>query len=169
MNIDPSAGEELIGEYFKEKSIKFERESKISKLDGDYADYRVADFYLPKYKVYVEFFGKWNVPKDREKYRKKKEIYEKNRIPCVYLYPDNLGILDFIFNRRLREVLSKYPNLKLQKFLYNLNIIFDRYGLWLIALIIGIYYTKDVKIRIILSILLIYSLYLVMKSTFFKK
>jgi hypothetical protein len=105
-----SPGEEAIEEFLQEKGINFEREKKIPKLKDDYADYRVADFYLPRYKVYVEFLGKWDSEEGRAKYQKKKEIYKKNNIPCVYLYPDNFGILDVILRRRLRDTLKIHPD-----------------------------------------------------------
>ena len=104
----PSEGEELIGEYLQEEGIKFKSEIKIENLKNDVIPYRKADFYLPQYKVYIEFFGRWNIEKNKEKYREKKRIYELNNIPCIYLYPENLGTINFIFKRRLKDVLKKY-------------------------------------------------------------
>ena len=163
-----SEGEELIGEFLEEKGIKFEPEKKVPNLKEDYADYRVADFYLPEYKTYIEFFGRWNIEKNKVKYQKKKEIYEKNNIPCVYLYPDNLGILEFIFRKRIRNVLKKHPELKFQRFKYNLNILIEKHSLELIVIGLLIYFIKDIKAKIIFSAIFIYALYSGIKSTFFK-
>ncbi|MFZ1809326.1 MAG: hypothetical protein WAU36_18980 [Cyclobacteriaceae bacterium] len=104
----PTEGEEIISEFFKEKGIKFKRGSKKLplKLEEDVKSYRVPDFYLPKYKLYVEFFGQWNVQEHRTRYIEKKKAYDKNRIPCVYLYPENLAMLDQIFIIRAENELK---------------------------------------------------------------
>lgn len=163
-----SEGEELIKEFLEEKGIEFKQEKKILNLKGDYADYRVADFYLPRYKVYIEFLGRWNIEENRAKYQKKKEIYEKNNIPCVYLYPDNLGILEFIFRRRVRDVLKKHSELKFQRFKNNLDTLIEKHSLELLVIGLLIYFIKDIKATIILSGIFSYLLYKGIKSTFLK-
>ncbi len=120
-----SDGEELIEEYFDAEGIEFKPEVKIENLKGDKIPYRKADFYLPQYKTYVEFFGRWNTEHNREKYNEKKRIYAENKIPCVYLYPDNLGILSFIFKRRLKMELKKH-NMKLQLLRINCSIFAEK-------------------------------------------
>lgn len=116
---DPSEGELFISEYLKFKNISFEREVRLHnlKFDDDFK-YRDADFFLNKYGVYIEFNGRWNNTKeDRVRYRVKKEVYRKNNIPCVYLYPENLGILDFVFTKRLIVEFQKKSMIKqLRKF-----------------------------------------------------
>lgn len=120
-NHTPSEGELFIAEYFKKEKISFQTEVPINGLYNDSKSHRRADFYLPNYKCYVEFYGRWNNTKeDRERYREKKQVFFQNNIPCVYLYPENLGIIDFSFNRRLTDVLKKYT---LRKELF-------RYRLW---------------------------------------
>ncbi|HCN82404.1 MAG TPA: hypothetical protein DIT07_02125 [Sphingobacteriaceae bacterium] len=52
----------------------------------------------------------WN-NSGNEEYLHKKEVYYQNRIPCVYIYPENLGIIEFTFDRRIQKVLEKH-NLK---------------------------------------------------------
>ena len=103
-----SDGEELIEEYFDAESIHYNPEEKIENLKGDNIPYRKVDFYLKQYGVFVEFLGRWNIESNRKKYNEKKNIYKNNNIPCVYLYPDNLGILSFIFKRRLKKVLKEH-------------------------------------------------------------
>lgn len=102
-------GEEIIMEYFIAEGIKFKANVKIEKLKGDTnKSYREADFYLPEFGLYVEFFGQWNVNEDHKKrYREKKQVYETNDIPCVYLYPENLAMLKYVFNNRARIALKK--------------------------------------------------------------
>tara|TARA_R110002126_G_scaffold39767_1_gene117572 strand:+ start:35409 stop:35993 length:585 start_codon:yes stop_codon:yes gene_type:complete len=111
---DPSEGELFISEYLKFKNISFKREVRLNNLkyDADFK-YRDADFFLKNYGVYIEFNGRWNNTKeDRVRYRNKKEVYSKNNIPCIYLYPENLGIIDFVFTKRLIVELKKKSMIK---------------------------------------------------------
>jgi len=110
-----SEGELFLQEYFMENEIEFKEEFKTQNLKGDSKSYRVADFYLPEYKVFVEFFGQWNHEQHKERYLEKKRVYKLNNIPCIYLYPENLGVMDFIFHKRLTVVLRD-NNLKWQLF-----------------------------------------------------
>jgi hypothetical protein len=105
-------GEKFIEEFFIEQGITYVIEKEIRNLKGDIKEYRRADFYLPKFKVYVEFLGKWNVSaSQKERYREKKKVYEENNIPCVYLYPENLGFLKYAFNYRIRQILIQRKNI----------------------------------------------------------
>ena len=111
---EPSEGELFISEYLKSKNISFEREVRLNNLNFDENfKYRDADFFLKKYGVYIEFNGRWNNSKeDRVRYRVKKEVYRKNNLPCIYLYPENLGIIDFVFTKRLIVELKKKSLIK---------------------------------------------------------
>jgi len=107
INKPPSEGEEFLSDFFDSIGIKYEAEKKIEGLKKDSKQYRTADFYLPRYKIYVEFFGLWNNT-GNEEYKQKKEIYWLNKIPCVYLYPENLGIIGYTFDKRIQSVLEKH-------------------------------------------------------------
>lgn len=105
----PSEGEAFIADYFDKESIKYVQEKPIVGLYNDTKQYRRADFYLKDYDVYLEFLGRWNnTSKDRETYRHKKKVFKHNNIPCVYLYPENLGIIEFSFQKRLIAVLKEH-------------------------------------------------------------
>lgn len=104
----PSEGELFIEDFLNNYDIKFNRQVKLEDLKGDTKRFRVADFYIPKYNVYIEFLGQWNTSENKERYKLKKDLYFKNKIPCVYLYPENLGILPFVFDKRLQEVLGTF-------------------------------------------------------------
>lgn len=102
-----SEGEDYLAEYFDAIGIEFEEQYLIESLSDEFHNYRVADFYLPKYKVVVEFAGRWNRSKqERERYIAKKAIYKKNKIACIWIYPDNLGIIHFIFHNRLEQAMK---------------------------------------------------------------
>ena len=104
-----SEGEDYIAEYFDAIDMEFRQQHIIEGLDDKYAGYRVSDFYLPKYKVMVEFAGRWNrSDEERARYRHKKAVYQANGIPCIWIYPDNLGVLHYIFHRRLETVLGHH-------------------------------------------------------------
>lgn len=115
-------GEEIIGSFLDRDGIKYVEQKKIYNLKNDYFDYRIADFFIPKYNIYIEFLGKWRDKKANNKYEQKKEIYAKNNIPCVYIYPDNLGALKHVFYMRLEKELKKHPKLKFQLFKYRFTI-----------------------------------------------
>lgn len=124
----PSEGEYFIQEYLKYNNISFETEVNLNHLKFDDANHRRADFYLKKYKVYLEFNGRWNNTKeDRIRYRKKKEVYAKNNLPCIYLYPENLGIIEFVFPKRLIEELKKH-SMKKELLRFQFKRLFDDRG-----------------------------------------
>lgn len=104
-----SEGEDYIADYFDAIDVNYREQHIIKGLKGDDVKYRMADFYLPDYNVVVEFAGRWNRSKeDRARYNKKRAVYERNNIRCIWLYPDNLGILHYIFHRRLEGVLCNF-------------------------------------------------------------
>lgn len=102
-----SEGEQYIEEYFIDENIEYKSQHKIS-LSGDPKTFRVIDFYLPRYDAYVEFFGMWNVSEEEKtRYREKKNLFFRNRMPLVVLYPENLGIIEHIFHYRLKQELRR--------------------------------------------------------------
>lgn len=104
----PSEGELFVKYFLEEERFKFQQEKPIVNLLNDSKKYRRADFYLVNYGVYIEFLGRWNnTKKDREEYREKKKVFELNRVPCIYLYPENLGIIEFSFYNRLEKLLEE--------------------------------------------------------------
>lgn len=129
---DYSEAEGFIAEFFKSEGIKFKYETKLSDLKGDTKSYRIPDFYLPRYKTYVEFFGQWGVNEHHTKrYIEKKDIYARNNVPCVYIYPENLGFIEYAFNYRLKKELKKY-SLKKELFLFRLSLFMkDRFSVFI--------------------------------------
>ncbi len=103
-----SEGEEYIADYLKQVNIKYIQQSRITNLTGDTYQFRVADFYLPDYKVYIEFEGLYNNPEHKKNYQEKSKIYSNNNIPCVYIFPENLGFIEFAFDKRIQKEMKKY-------------------------------------------------------------
>lgn len=106
-DIADTEGEDFIKEYLNEVGIKYEYQVPIRDLTNDSKGYRVADFYLPKFGVYIEFLGHWNTNAGlRNMYKQKMTVYTQNRIPCVFIYPENLGTLHFTLDRRIIQALK---------------------------------------------------------------
>jgi hypothetical protein len=138
-------------DFLKEVGIKYEREKKITGLKGDTKPFRIADFYLPKYNAYIEFMGLWNKNVKDEDYKAKKLAYRNNGIPCVYLYPENLGVLHFSLDYRLQKALSengkykelnRYRRFKLFKARW-LNMLLIVFGILLLYVGVYNYYNND--------------------------
>lgn len=98
--------EMLIEYYFIGENIKYEKQKKIDFLKNDEKNFRIVDFYLPKLNIYVEYYGMYNSTKViREDYDKKTKVYIKNNLPTVFIYPHELGFLDYSFNNKVLKVL----------------------------------------------------------------
>ena len=164
-----SEGEEIIKEFLEAEGYSFEQEKEISNLKNDTKSIRRADFYLKDYKVYVEFLGKWNNEEKRQEYREKRQVYNENNIRCIYLYPDNLGILGLIFKRRLKKELLKSPKLKWQLFKLNWEIFSEKFGLTGILLVILILVINEWWGKAGVSILLLLHIYTSIKSSFLSR
>jgi hypothetical protein len=119
-----SSEELFIDDFLDKNYFDFEAEKVLPKLKGDEEfKYRRADFYLKNYKVYIEYFGLYNSTKEkRAEYDKKVEVYIKNNIPTVFLYPHELGIIEYSFHVKLLRILKlKKFNFKKQLFMYRLK------------------------------------------------
>src|SRR5438477_10686364 len=83
-----SSEELFIAAFLRDCNIKYECEVPVTNLHGDSKKYRIADFYLSNLKIYLEYFGQYNSTKERRaEYDKKVEVYLKNNIPTVFIYP----------------------------------------------------------------------------------
>ena len=85
-----SRGEQQVADFlFKNKiSSQYESKTLIFKEEGQIC---VPDFYLPQYKIYVEFYG--GHPKAWKKKVLKNKLYKKHKIPCIFITPGELGDL----------------------------------------------------------------------------
>jgi hypothetical protein len=107
----PTSGEQYLEEYFRENSIKYEPQKKIVGLQNDTKSYRIVDFYLPRLNVYVEYYGMYfSGDKYKEEYDIKSKTYIRNSLPTLIIYPNELGVFDFVFHTKLLKVI------KLEKF-----------------------------------------------------
>jgi len=105
-----SIAERRIADYFERNNINYvyEREAKGKFLFFDYT-VGTPDFYLPDYKVYVEYWGLVDADDSRTRKRyvrnmkRKMAIYYQNNIKFISIYPRNLDNLDWIFRRKFKK------------------------------------------------------------------
>jgi hypothetical protein len=160
-----SEGEDIIAEFFEEEGINFEEQMQI-KLQNDTKAYRIPDFFLPDYNIYVEFLGKWNDEQFKEEYKHKMAQYHKNNIPCIYFYPDNLGILNFLFKKRIRKELKKHK-MRWQLFKFNFDEYKKQNGVTVLILLFLLYSLRKDQLIWLWIILVIMFLYNPIKKEFF--
>jgi len=110
-----SDGERAVKAALKHLDIEYEQEKRIHGLTGDTHPWRDADFYLPEYDIYIEFFGGWEArdpekkATERRRYRHKRIVYEKNNIRCIYLYPNQLHYCSHVIEKTLAELHRSTP------------------------------------------------------------
>jgi hypothetical protein len=103
-----SKSEQRIADYFTSNGIRYVYEQ------GAQTDALIfkrtfahPDFYLPDYKVYVEYWGLVSASKEYRRIMKwKMKQYRQNKIMFISIYPDNLQNLDWIFRTKFREVVG---------------------------------------------------------------
>lgn len=157
-------GELYIKDFFREAGIRYKQQETIRNLSHDVKGHRVADFFLPSYDAYVEFLGHWNTSEEyREQYRMKKKVYRQNKIPCVFLYPENLGYIHFVFDHRLMEALEthqKEPELrKYKKWKFLKGTKDNIWGIVLCLIALGLMTLLKEEGRAVVSLVILYNLY----------
>ncbi len=75
--------------FYEAKPLTFEKEGQIC----------VPDFWLPKYKTYIEYYG--GHPKSWKKKVMKNKLYKKYNISCIFITPTELRDLDYYLKREL--------------------------------------------------------------------
>jgi hypothetical protein len=158
---DLSEGEEIIRDFLEDEGFTFKREVELDRLFNDSKKYRRADFYLPKYGLYIEFLGGWNNNKEeRERYREKMRVYWRNGVPCLYLFPENLGTLEHSFRRRASEVLQRY-GMKRELFRFNFKCWWGDFQIELLllaALVYSFFAVEDRFDQLVIGIILLWPL-----------
>jgi very-short-patch-repair endonuclease len=88
-------GEKKLEEILRRNNIKFERDKKLVLLK-DTKKYRVPDFFLPEYKLVIEYFGSWYnkskaiEKKERARFMEKVGAYNESGVSSLLLYPEDL-------------------------------------------------------------------------------
>ncbi len=86
-----SRGEQKIANFLFDNKIPSQYESKtlIFKEEGQIC---VPDFYLPRFRMYIEFYG--GFPSAWKKKVMKNKLYKTHNIPCIFITPTELRDLN---------------------------------------------------------------------------
>ena len=106
-----SKGERVIADYLTRHNIAYQYEAEAMTNDWFIFKSRISrpDFYLPQYKLYIEYWGLVDLPDRgaRDNYvrtmRWKMAQYHQNNIQFISIYPSNLPNLDYYFRKKFRE------------------------------------------------------------------
>lgn len=131
-NHNPTREEEYIKFYLQDNRIHSIEQLVLNNLKGDTKKSRRVDFYLDKLDIYVEYYGLYNSTKAiRNEYDNKTNLYFKNGLATIILYPHELGILDYAFHTKMIKLfkIEKFKNRKKKLYMYILNRYF-RKGRW---------------------------------------
>ena len=122
-NSQSNVEELFIAAFLMESGLKCETEAPLYNLEGDTRKIRKADFKLTNLGVYVEYFGQYSASEEkRAECDKKAELFIKNNIPAVFLYPQELEHLEYALHFKILEVLERQKfNLRKSLFRYRLN------------------------------------------------
>src|SRR3989344_1505062 len=114
-NYYDSKEEEKIAEYFKRKNLIYYHHPKIRLNKFSYGFYIPfytleiePDFFLPEFKIYVEYWGMIeNQDYKRKSYDFKTKLYKDNGIEFISLYPKNLNNLEWDFTMKLLDIFKE--------------------------------------------------------------
>lgn len=106
-----SIAEKRIADYLLKNNINYVYQGE-KRIKGLFFNSKInrSYFYLPDYKVYVEYWGLFNSDdyRAREDYVKnmnqKMSNYHKNKIKFIAIYPHNMNDLDWIFKEKFQKV-----------------------------------------------------------------
>ena len=110
---EETSGERAVKAELRHLKIDFEQEKVIHNLTGDTTktNSRRADFYLPKYDLYIEYFGSVGHDEDNQehidRYDEKIRVYKENNIKCIYVYPRHLNGLGFYLKKQIKRFSNK--------------------------------------------------------------
>lgn len=116
-----SDGERAVRVALDNLGLKYEQEKEINFLKGDYKGSRRADFFLPKYNIYIEYLGGWDKKnseerkKERARYNEKKDAYSLNDVKCIYIYPNQLNYVSNVIKKGIEKFGNKVEPLPFYK------------------------------------------------------
>ena len=102
-----SKKESILANYLKSKNIEYEYEREIN-VDGKKM---LTDFYLPKYDIYIEYWGLDKLEnKTGKEYRKRKaekiELYDNSNLKLISIDENDLKDIDEVFPKKLEFLLA---------------------------------------------------------------
>jgi len=108
-------GEKIIQSVLEKLGLSYSTKVKLSHLVLDPKKYRQPDFYLPDYRLYIEYFSTWDAKmlkeKERAKCLEKQRIYIANNMEVLYIYPKDLPRAETLIKQRIKTLMErKLPN-----------------------------------------------------------
>ena len=109
-----SRGERTIASFLDSVKIRYNYEPGILINDRGYQRLWYADFRLPIYDVFIEYFGIESDPFYDERTQHKLETYKKNEIDIISVYPSTLkgNYQEYILNELHRNVSGRMSALE---------------------------------------------------------
>ena len=109
-----SKGERTIASFLDSVKIKYNYEPGILIKDRGYNRIFYPDFGLPRYDVFIEYFGIENDPVYDEGTRYKLKTFKENDIDVISLYPATLkgNYQEYILNELHRNVSGRMSDLE---------------------------------------------------------
>lgn len=104
-----SKKEGSVANYLNSKNIDYEYEKEITVGKKK----MLTDFYLPKYDIYVEYWGLDKLEnKTGDEYRKRKaekiELYDKGNLKLISIDEADLKDIDRVFPKKLQELIDGF-------------------------------------------------------------
>lgn len=103
---DRTSGEHSVANALQRMNLRYIPEYVIDNLNGDTHHYRVADFWLPKDDIIIEYCGQAGWPEHKARYEEKRQVYLKNNRKHIFLYPQNLNNLNVAIMKRINFVME---------------------------------------------------------------
>jgi len=86
-----SKGERKIAAFLDSLNIQYTYQPAVLVQDQEYQRIWYPDFGLPKYSIFIEYFGMENDPVYDERTKHKLEAYRKSEIDVISVYPSHLA------------------------------------------------------------------------------
>ena len=86
-----SAGERRIAKFLEQENIAFTYEKPLAVIDQGHTKIFHPDFYLHDFNTIIEYFGINGSPDYMARTNRKIDIYQKNHIPFIPVYPQDFA------------------------------------------------------------------------------
>lgn len=115
-----SKGEKSIADFLSSTGIRYDYEPALMINDNGYKRIWYPDFGLPEYAMFIEYFGMKNDPIYNQEIDYKLDLYEKNSIDVIPIYPNTLdgNIPNYIFGEMYKITHKRLQNLESKIFQY---------------------------------------------------
>jgi len=101
-----SGAEKILADFFNKNNINYQYEKEC--FNDNLIEQKISnpDFYLPKYDVYVEYWGMINDEEYHRNMKWKMKQYHENNIKFISIYPHDLKDIERNFRRKFKELMD---------------------------------------------------------------